>query len=475
MEYPKNGSVIIIDDKYDEVSELIKVLNKNKVPTLYFNGDINDLPDDGFGNIRLLFLDINLDGDSYQGTNKPQIIGKLMQILKTIVNSNNGQFILIIWSTMSSTYFEDIQNEIINDKAKDTPFLNNHPSLILEVNKTEVSNITLIQEKINEVLNDNDSFLKYYILFENMIHESTKEVLNDLDLISTDDKNILKVLSFFSDSKSLDQADKNPTNLLSEAFSNISHMLHEKIESKTKNITRYNDYSQEEIVNYADSLESDPNEKDIAILNTLYHIVKKESNILESGNVYLYQNFLKKCCTTTGCDIKWAEKLNEKIFDRSQKSFIKIKQKFFEEKFNELAPQVKSTTSKEDFINESIENYKKDDIIDIFVEVSPTCDVAQSKWKKLRLIFAILIPNEIKYELKGDNFYNCNNLLIDYEGKSYNLILDLHTVTGINFDVFSDINTIFKFKQELIVDIQQRIANHISRPGFFNMNDYLTK
>lgn len=473
MEYPKNGSVIIIDDRYDEVEKLIKVLNKNKVPTLYFNGDIEELPDDGFNNVRLFFLDINLDGDSYQGTNIPQIIGKLMTILKQTINSNNGQFVLVIWSTMSNTYFDDIKNAILEDKTKANPFLNNHPSLILEVNKRDVTDIALVQNKINSMLNDNDSFLKYYILFENMIHESTKEVLNDLDTISTNDHNILKVLSFFSDSKSLDQTSKNPDTLLSEAFSNISHMLHSKIESKTKNITRFNDYSQEEIVDYAEELETSPNIKDIAILNTLYHVNLKKDKKLESGNVYLYENFINKCCSSQECNVKWAEKLNEKIFNPEQKSYLKIKQKIFQDKYDQLPPQEKSSISKNDFIKQEIQYTKTNKIKNIFIEVSPTCDVAQGKWKKLRLVFALLIPNEITIEQKGDNFYNCNGLLIDYEGNPYRIILDLHTVTGINFEVFSDIETIFKFKQELIVDIQQKIANHISRPGFFNMNDYL--
>jgi len=478
MEYPKNGSVVIIDDKYEEISDLVKTLNKNKVPTLYFDGTLDVLPNDGFDNLRIVFLDINLENDSATSGNESQIISKLMSILKKLINKNNGKYIILIWSSMTNNYFELIKNAIEEDKEKDSSFLNNHPETIIEVNKSDVSNIGLIQEKINTTLDN--SFLKYYILFENMILESTKEVLNDIDTIATTDSNILKTLSLFSDSVSLEASDKNPNSLLSNAFSNISHMLHEKIEKKTGNITRFNNYSQEEICGYAEDLESSPDINDITMLNTLYHIEDIQSNTLSSGNVYLYNDYLNKCCTTQGCNTKWAERLHEKIFDKDLKSFVKLKPTFFTEQYSaleesELRELNKNRISKADFIEEKINEFKAEDIINIFIEVSPTCDVAQNKWKKLKLVFGIMIPIDVMYDMKGDNFYNCNNLLINYNTKNYALILDIQTITAINFDVFSDIETIFKFKQELIVDIQHKIASHISRPGFFNMNDYLTK
>lgn len=478
MEYPKNGSVVIIDDKYEEISDLIKTLNKNKVPTIYFDGTLDDLPNDGFDNLRMVFLDINLENDSATSGNEGQIISKLMGILKKLINKDNGKYIILIWSSMTNNYFELIRNAIEEDKNKDSSFLNNHPETIIEVNKNEVSNIELIQEKINTTLEN--SFLRYYILFENMILESTKEVLNDIDTIATTNSNILKTLSLFSDSVSLEASNKNPSSLLSNAFSNISHMLHEKIEKKTGNIMRFNSYSQEEICEYAENLESNPDINDITMLNTLYHIEDIQSNTLSSGNVYLYNDYLNICCTTQGCSTKWAERLNEKIFDKDLKSFIKLKQNFFDEKYSALGEEEKQdlnrkNISKADFIEEEMNKFKVEDIINIFIEVSPACDVAQSKWKKLKLVFGIMIPIDVKYDMKGDNFYNCNNLLINYNTKNYALILDIQTVTAINFDVFSDIETIFKFKQELIVDIQHKIASQIARPGFFNMNDYLAR
>ncbi len=471
MEYPKNGSVIIIDDIYSEVADLISVLNQNKVPTLYFNGDLSGLPENGFDNLRLLFLDMNLDGDSFQSGQEEQVISKLMIILKKLISSNNGQYGIIVWSTMANTFFPLLNEKIEEDRDKKTSFLNKHPSFLVEVDKSNVSNTALIQSKIEETLNNNQSFLKYYIVFENMMLESTKEVLNDLDSISTDNPNILKTLSFFTDSKSLDNEDKNSTKLLSKAFGNISHMLYEKMNKKTTNTIRYNDFSQEDIVSYAEALEKAPEINDIAMMNTFYHIDNIQTKEFYSGNVYLYDDFLKISCSNNSCSIKWAENLHIKIFNKELKSRIEFKQKPFQDLYNETDKKI----SKEIFISNEIQKVINNDIINIFIEISPICDATQQKWKKLRLIFGVLIPYEYKINAIGDSFNTCNNMIIEYNSKNYSIALDLQTVSAINHDAFNTLDTIFRFKQEFIVDLQQKVANHFSRPGFFNMNDYIPK
>ncbi len=114
--------------------------------------------------------------------------------------------------------------------------------------------------------------------------------------------------------------------------------------------------------------------------------------------------------------------------------------------------------------------------------VKTDCDFVQGKRKKLRLIFGLLIPynfqNILAEETKlraihiiGDNIITTP--IINYDQKTYQVIFDLHTVTGINEEAFSRMKPIFRFRKELLVDVQQKVASHIARPGFFNMNDYL--
>ena len=74
---------------------------------------------------------------------------------------------------------------------------------------------------------------------------------------------------------------------------------------------------------------------------------------------------------------------------------------------------------------------------------------------------------------KGENYIYTP--IIEYKKQPYKIVLDLHTVTGINENALSKMEPIFRFRKELLVDIQQKIASHIARPGFFNMNDYLAK
>ena len=71
----------------------------------------------------------------------------------------------------------------------------------------------------------------------------------------------------------------------------------------------------------------------------------------------------------------------------------------------------------------------------------------------------------------GENFIYTP--IIEYLGIPYKVVLDLHTVTGINENSFINTKPLYRFRKELLVDIQQKIASHTARPGFFNMNDYL--
>ena len=53
MEYPKNGSVVIVDDKFEEVEDLIVELSKKNVPTYYFTGNHGELHRE-INNIRVI-------------------------------------------------------------------------------------------------------------------------------------------------------------------------------------------------------------------------------------------------------------------------------------------------------------------------------------------------------------------------------------------------------------------------------------
>jgi hypothetical protein len=86
MSLPEYGRVVIIDDNIKEVEALIKVLSKHRTSITYFTGANNELPDTPFPDVRIVFLDVVLEG--LTGKDTKTIVSTLIGILGKIVDKN---------------------------------------------------------------------------------------------------------------------------------------------------------------------------------------------------------------------------------------------------------------------------------------------------------------------------------------------------------------------------------------------------
>ena len=57
---PRDGSVLIIDDRVEEALPLLKLLSQGGVACTYYSGKDNELPERPIQKIRLAFIDIQL-------------------------------------------------------------------------------------------------------------------------------------------------------------------------------------------------------------------------------------------------------------------------------------------------------------------------------------------------------------------------------------------------------------------------------
>ena len=485
MEYPKNGSVLVIDDRYDDIASLLRVLNKHKVPTLYFNGDIDDFPEDGLENIRFVFLDLELENDSGNAGQEKFVISKLMAILRKAINKNNGQYVIAAWSSMISNYFIPLQEAIEKDKNKEHKSqLNVYPQDIISLSKADMKtdgefDIEKIKNSIEASITKN-TFLPYYISWENMVLESSKKVLNQFDKISDTQTDIAKIIALFAKGSNMVKDDSSTNDILQYGFTPLSSMLIDELQSNIANEVRLeliDEATKNKIVEKVKKLSTSEQitDEQRAKINTLFHIDDSGTCSNSNGQVYLYDDYLHISCSTSKCNIKWAEDLKTKIFDQvAQKTgYLKINQKRFQDQYDELDSTAKGQLkkSKEQYIQDEIKEKIKIAVIPIFLEISPACDITKNKRKKLRLIFGVMIPIDLRYESKGDNFTK-PSLTIQYQGNSYEVVFDLHTITGINLEAFQSLKPCFRFKKEFVTEIQHQAAVHMSRPGFFNMNDY---
>ena len=107
MNLPESGKAIVIDDKADEGLPLIKVLSKCRISTIYFTGEINELPPKPFNDVRIIFLDLVLGGMTSR--DEKTILSTLINVIKRIVHTNNGPFIIVLW-TKHDEYIDGFKN-----------------------------------------------------------------------------------------------------------------------------------------------------------------------------------------------------------------------------------------------------------------------------------------------------------------------------------------------------------------------------
>jgi len=96
MILPFNGRVVVIDDREDEGIPLLKTLSKYWVSVAYFTGKLDELPEQPFTDVRLVFLDIVL---GTEGQDEKTKLSTALSIIEKVVNKEkNGPFILIAWT-----------------------------------------------------------------------------------------------------------------------------------------------------------------------------------------------------------------------------------------------------------------------------------------------------------------------------------------------------------------------------------------
>lgn len=125
--------------------------------------------------------------------------------------------------------------------------------------------------------------------------------------------------------------------------------------------------------------------------------------------------------------------------------------------------------------------------IDVMIDVTPICDVAQNKNEFVYYIYAALVPEKTKCK-KAGYIYDFDHPF-RYDSKNWRLILNLKSLETVRKDaattpvkvllangnvtslmpvaraIDNDDSIIFKLKDSVVVDFQHKIAHHNSRPG----------
>lgn len=436
---PINGRVVIIDDSIEEAMPLMNVLSRHCIPFTYFDGNKDNLPEKPVDNVRIIFLDIQLQGMEGIQNDKTKL-SALLNVIKKVIGDKPDLYIIIAWTK---------HDELIDEVKKG---LSSKPLSTLTLEKRECKkenseefDINIINKKLLEKIKEFGAF-RFFLEWENIVHESAGKTVNEISSITTlDDRwnqNINDILRMLAEAYAGQQADKN---FDLNAMLAINNLLLDIIENRIQN-TKNNESS---FINNQNVNLTDIN-RIKGELNRRLLIANEQNNFVIPGNVYedseqmkIYDLCDKDSVLELFAKSKGSKK--EDIIDENKK----IKKEFkneYNEFFKKLRNEIKKKTQ------------------NIFIEVSPYCDYAQKKWKFYRILPGVIWPEQYGNMIKkADYIYKTPLFLIN--GQLCFFVFDIRYLSSITFDSLNNKTSLYRFRKELVVDIQSKIAGHINRPG----------
>jgi hypothetical protein len=273
------NSVVIIDDKPEEVNELVHVLNEQDIQVSSFTP--NDLKSITFKkNRNLFFLDLSLDDSKKTVEN----IATIRSLLKKTLDKDYGNYGVVMW-TKHSEHIDALKEKIQEDKKQNT-----YPTPLFIVGldklkyKTAGSFDTLFTD-VEDTLKK-DAAATFFLEWSNSVQQAQNatvsniySLLPDYKYISTDFPFILKKLALHY--TGIEESKIGSYPLYIDAFKSFDDILHAELINCQK--TGTNPFT-------GTSVFSNPTDvpKIYAHLNTAILIDENniDQNTIIPGNVY---------------------------------------------------------------------------------------------------------------------------------------------------------------------------------------------
>lgn len=435
--FPLNGRVVIIDDSNEEAMPLMNVLSRHCIPFTYFDGNKDNLPEKPVDNVRIIFLDIQLQGMEGIQSDKTKL-SALLNVIKKVIGDRPDLYIIIAWT----------KNDELIGEVKEQ--LSSKPLFILNLEKLECKkngefDIEKINKKLLEAINNFGAY-RFFLEWENIVHESAGRTVNEISsIITLDDnwnQNINEILRMLAEAYAGKQADNN---FDLNAMLAINNLLLDIIENRIQN-TKNNESSF--INNQTINLTEIKRIK--GEMNRRLLIANEQNKSVIPGNVYESSYIIEiyDLCDKDSLYEPFAESKGlkrEDVIDKNKKIKKDLK-KEFDDFFEKLRDDIKRQTK------------------NIFLEVSPYCDYAQKKWKCHRILPGVIWSEQYGNIIKkADYIYRTPLFLINDQLCFF--VFDLRYLSTYSPYSLSNKTSPYRFRKELVVDIQSKIAGHINRPG----------
>ncbi|MDD4753944.1 MAG: hypothetical protein PHT78_12005 [Desulfitobacteriaceae bacterium] len=450
---PINGRIAIVDNEINEALPLMRTFSKNQIPYTFFKGDdLKYLPNDPLNDIRILFLDLNLLNN--RTASEKEVRGMLYSVLSKIISPINYPYCLIYWSKQEKEYTKALEGLFENELKELTPirvipFIKSDffPNFGDEEQQTEKD---IIQE-LDLILQSMPSY-SYLLSWENQIHKASDHTLKDI----------------FGVYHGQDSWDKNvdyTINKLSHAYLG-QHFIGASSDEKIKGC--FNTFNSI----FFDTLESSLYSLEIQNTQDLTPDLAKVDETVIKGYINYRINMSENISDICEPGVVFQNNDNEKdpIFRSLLHlilSLFKIKERIKRDNPDIVEAVLKSDVKKE-FNN--IKDEIKQSWIKIGMVVSPLCDYAQNKNIYDRVVKGVLI--EAKYidylDDKSDAIFI--SPIFYFHDKDYFIVLDYRYFVTKKLKNEDNIRGLFRVRQQLLSEVQSKLARHINRQGILYLS-----
>lgn len=274
MWFPKNPKVLVVDDRLDEIAPLLKIFSLEGIPYVYYDGK-EDVPEHPFSSIRLVVLDVELEGRTNSMQDDKTVASTLCTYLNSLIDIENSSYSILFW-TKRPNVIENVIQYLSDCKGAPITYKN------MEKPAAKDLNIDYVKSKFFSDFGENT--FEFLINWENSITQDATKFINEMSNvvrknsiekhIAWDDsiKSILSKLAYSYTGTS----EKHPlgenailyaTNVLCQSFAeSLSHDLHSIFELPT---------------------EPNVSLSTIASLNSILFVAKTNDSKIENGKVFL--------------------------------------------------------------------------------------------------------------------------------------------------------------------------------------------
>ena len=466
-----NLKAVVFDDNEKEAAPLIEALNYERIPSVYINFKDDERDDKKLKNIRIVFADLIIG--NYQPGDDNNTVEAIRTSILDNIDDNNGPFILVVWSKHSS-----LADTLKNRLLEINPQLNfvvikldkNEYFESAENNKWTLKNeITFqdIKNDINKKLKDLNH-LPIFLEWERDARGTVSKLLNDFigDITNKEQvKNTISSAIKLTLGKNTDVTTKEKINSF---YQTLNTTLADSIINNSNPIEQH-----EEFINSLDLETIDDNMKAEINRKTLFE--NPIDNELKTGNIYSFEDFKNNFSDDVLNEVcGYDNAILGRDFLRHNPTETKNEQDSIILRFcKTICPDILKSKGE---LKRDCKEFITNNTFLIIMDFTPSCDIAQTKYLKSRLIYGYIFKSDIKCISKKSESLYITDFHFQYKDNSrgldgnYKLAFFIKNIFAVNPKKIKELTPMIRARKEFATDLQHSIANHISRIGISSLD-----